>query len=178
MQTATAKWTKIATDVANAGFSAHYRGPMGCKDKWQVLFSDYKKIGDYKNGTGNSEDYFRMSSRRRKELNLPSNFCPAYFKEMERFFHQCPCVKPPHQRDNFAQDDHIFETLEQLADYCTENQIDLASVAPTGLGTSRIPPRSAMVPSSAAQRGKEKLDNTARNMNPDPRPVNTAVKRR
>jgi hypothetical protein len=50
---------------------------MGCKDKWQVLFSDYKKIGDYKNGTGNSEDYFRMSSRRRKELNLPSNFCPA-----------------------------------------------------------------------------------------------------
>jgi hypothetical protein len=34
METATVKWTKVAADVAKAGFSAHYRGPMGCKDKW------------------------------------------------------------------------------------------------------------------------------------------------
>jgi hypothetical protein len=64
METATMEWMKVANDVANSGFSAHYRGPMGCKDKWQVMFSDYKKVNDYRSGTGNNEDYFRMSSKR------------------------------------------------------------------------------------------------------------------
>jgi hypothetical protein len=76
MESAIAKWTKIASDVAQAGFSTHYRGPMACKNKWQVFFSDYKKIMDYRKGTGHNEDYFRMGSRRRKEVNLPPNFCP------------------------------------------------------------------------------------------------------
>jgi hypothetical protein len=75
MEMATTKWTKVANDVANSGFSAHYRGPLGCKDKWQVLFSDYKKINDYRSGTGHNEDYFRMHSKRQKELNLSTNFC-------------------------------------------------------------------------------------------------------
>jgi hypothetical protein len=69
---------------------------MACKDKWQVLFSDYKKIVDYRKGTGHNEDYFRMGSRRKKEVNLPPNFCPQHFKEMERFLHQRPSVNPPH----------------------------------------------------------------------------------
>jgi hypothetical protein len=46
METATQKWTRIATDVSGAGFSTQYRGAMACKDKWQTLLADYKKISD------------------------------------------------------------------------------------------------------------------------------------
>jgi hypothetical protein len=195
MESAIAKWTKVAFDVAQAGFSVHYRGPMAYKDNWQVLFSDYKKIVDYQKGTGHNEDYFRMGSRRRKEVNLPPNFCPQHFKEMERFLHQRPSVNPPHQRDNFGDNDQAFETPEQLANFCAENNIDIstdddddfvpdptvrhspASLAPAGMGISQLPQRPPPGSSTAAQRGKERLENCARNMNLDPRPMNTAVKR-
>jgi hypothetical protein len=40
METAAVKWTRISEDVARAGFSNYYRGPIACKDKWQSLFSD------------------------------------------------------------------------------------------------------------------------------------------
>jgi hypothetical protein len=79
MESATKKWTRIATDVSNASFSAHYRGGSACKDKWQTFFTDYKKISDYKAATGSSEDYFHMAGKRRKELTLPPNFCSSHF---------------------------------------------------------------------------------------------------
>jgi ribonuclease HI len=63
MESATKKWTRIVTDVSNAEFSAHYRGPIACKDKWQTLFADYKKISDYKAAIGSTEDYFHMASK-------------------------------------------------------------------------------------------------------------------
>jgi hypothetical protein len=196
METAIVKWTRVANDVAAAGFSVHFRGSTGCKDKWQVLFSDYKKISDYKSGTGHNEEYFRMPSKRRKELNLPSNFCPSHYKEMERFLHQRPSVNPPHQRDNFAEDDHVFDTEEEAGQHGGQSDVPVAdaddddfqmdpilrhspaSLAPHGMGSSRLPPKPTKPVSTTALRGKERLDNAARNMNPDPRPVNTAVKRR
>jgi hypothetical protein len=68
MDTAMTKWSRIAHDIGKAGFSNFYCGPIACKDKWQSLFGDYKKIKDYCSATGNNEDYFHMSSKRRKEL--------------------------------------------------------------------------------------------------------------
>jgi hypothetical protein len=91
MESATQKWTKIATNVSKAGFSAHYRGAMACKYNWQTLFANYKKISDYKSTTWNTEDYFHMSNRRRKELTLPPNFCAFHYRELEKFLNQCPC---------------------------------------------------------------------------------------
>jgi hypothetical protein len=156
METATTKWTKVANDIANFGFSAHCRGLLGCKDKWQVLFSDYKKINDYRSGTGHNGDYFRMHSRRRKELNLPTNFCQTYFKEMERFMYQRPSVNPPHQRDNFGENDHVFVLAAHHEEDGAENDVEVvdeedddfevdpvlrqspAALAPSGLAGSRL----------------------------------------
>jgi hypothetical protein len=108
MESATQKWTKVANDVSKAGFSAHYRGALACKDKWQTLFADYKKISDYKGATGNREDYFYMGSKRRKELTLPPNFCASHYREMEKFLSQRPCLNPPRQVDSFMDDDDDF----------------------------------------------------------------------
>ena len=87
METAIVKWTKITNNVANVGFSVHFRRPMRCKDKPHVLFSYYKKISDYKNDTRHNQDYFCMPNKKRNEVNLPTNFCQSHFKEMEYFLH-------------------------------------------------------------------------------------------
>jgi hypothetical protein len=85
MEPALLKWTQIAEEVGKAGCSTFPRGPLACRDKWQTLFSEYKKICDYKGATGSSEDYFRMSSRRHKELTLPANFAHVHYCEMHKF---------------------------------------------------------------------------------------------
>jgi hypothetical protein len=118
METAIQKWTKVANDVSKADFSSHYRGALACKDKWQTLFADFKKISDYKGATGNSEDYFHMANKRRKELTLPPNFCSSHFWEMEKFLGQRPCLNPPRQVDSFINDDDDIQSTEDLVRYC------------------------------------------------------------
>ena len=88
MVTANIKWTRISEDVAKAGFSQYLRGPTSCRDKWQGLLGEYKKIKDYKAAIGANEVYWRMGSKHRKELCLPSNFCSHHYMEMDRFLYQ------------------------------------------------------------------------------------------
>jgi hypothetical protein len=79
MQTASQKWAKIAEAVAKAGCSVYPRGGVASKNKWQTL------LADYKGQTGSNEDYFRMASKRRKELGLPANFCGTQYRDMKMF---------------------------------------------------------------------------------------------
>jgi hypothetical protein len=195
MESATKKWTRIATDISNAGFSTHYRGPTACKDKWQTLFEDYKKISDYKAATRSTEDYFYMASKRRKELTLPSKFCSSHFRKMEKFLNQRPCLNPPRQEDSFNDEDDDFRTSEELARLCaqqhiTEEMLAGAEVsgdpplhpaaAPIGLGGNAGPglPQKPPTSSSHVVKRKEKLENAAHNLAQDPRPTNTAIRRR
>jgi hypothetical protein len=99
MEMATHKWSKIAEAVAKAGCLVYPRGGAACRDKWQTLFAEYKKIYDYKRRSGNNEDYFRMASKRRKDLGLPANFCGTQYRDMERFLSQRPCLNPPPTRE-------------------------------------------------------------------------------
>jgi hypothetical protein len=168
---------------------------MVCKDKWQTLFADYKKINDYRSATGNTEDYFHMSGKRRKELTLPLNFCSSHFREMEKFLSQRPCLNPPRQWDSFTVEVGDLQSTEDLACFCAQHHItedmlvgDHGSVdllphqnlhgtsgSANAVGQSSRGPPPASV---SAAKGKEKLDNAARNMSTDPRPTNTTVKRR
>ena len=195
MESATQKWTKVATDVSKAGFSSHFRGALACKDKWQTLFADFKKISDYKGATGNREDYFHMANKRRKELTLPPNFCASHFREMEKFLSQRPCMNPPRQVDSFFEEDDDFQSTEDLARYCAAQHIteemlhgDQGSTDPAVQQNFQVPkgsgpagPRLPRQPHTVAHhssKGKEKLENAANNMSCDPRPPNTAVRRR
>jgi hypothetical protein len=87
IETAIFKWERVTDNIEKAGFSQYYRGASTCKDKWQGLFGDYKKIKDYKDATGCNKDYFGMGFKKRKELYLPANFCMSHYKEMDRFLH-------------------------------------------------------------------------------------------
>jgi hypothetical protein len=88
--------------------SDHYRGPQACKDKWNTLYGDYKKVKDYMGAIGNSKDYFQLSSKRRKELTLAACFWRSQFNEMDRFLKEHPRLNPLHQRDLLDDSDHSF----------------------------------------------------------------------
>jgi hypothetical protein len=195
METATQKWTKIATNVSTAGFSTHFRGAMACKDKWQTLLADYKKISDYRGATWNRKDYFHMPGRWRKELTLPVNFCASHYREMEKFLSQRPCLNPPKQRDSFAAEEGDIQSADDLARFYSQHNITedmlgadqgfLDPVLQHNLSDTVVPGSSAARASRRhpplslhAATGKEKLDNAARNMSVDHRPPNTAVRRR
>jgi hypothetical protein len=44
METAVQKWTKVVDAVAKTGCSVYPRAIGACRDKWQTLLADYKKI--------------------------------------------------------------------------------------------------------------------------------------
>jgi hypothetical protein len=164
----------------------HERGPSACKDKWQTLFADFKKISDYKSATGSHEDYFHMPTKRRKDLTLPANFCSTHYREMEKFLSQRPCLNPPWQRDSFGFEDDDIHSTEDLARYCSVHHVteemltdggfpdpDIVGDIPSpGVGGSHGPrlPQTAGPSAIHMEKGKEKLENVARNMAADPRP--------
>jgi hypothetical protein len=206
METAAVKWTRISEDVARAGFSNYYRGPIACKDKWQSLFSDYKKIKDYRSAIGSNEDFFSMGSKLRKELTLPWNFCPQHFREMDWFVHQRPCLNPLRETDTFSDSDPMYMSPKQLHAYYKDHNIDPNSLGhdetytaealagaiyghyPTSLHVGgsaghvpAVPPRPLKTPTRKLScKGEDKLSAVEKNVNmkPDCRPSNTAVKRR
>lgn len=55
------KWTKTSEEVARKRCSNYYQIYEGCKDKWEAVFGDYKKIVDDKKHTCNNEDNFCMT---------------------------------------------------------------------------------------------------------------------
>ena len=194
MQTTTQKWEKVVSDVSKAGFSVHHRGAAACKDKWQILLADFKKISDYNAATGSWEDYFHMPTKRHKELTLPANFCATHFREMEKFMSQRPCLNPPRQQDSFALEENNIHSTKDLARYCSVHHVteemliggDVASdpdimgdMASPGMGGSQgLRLQHTAGPSALhSSKRKEKLDNAARNMATDPRPMNTRVRR-
>ena len=47
---------------------------------------------------------------------------------MEYLLYQRPFINPPHQWDNFAKDDHIFDTEEKALYYGGQNDVPLTDV--------------------------------------------------
>jgi hypothetical protein len=57
-----------------------------------------------------------MTSKRRKELTLPTNFVSFHFNEMDKFLSQRLVFNPLHQRDTMADNDHVFLQTNQMND--------------------------------------------------------------
>ena len=60
------------------------------------MYGDCKKLKDCRLATSHSEDYFKMISKRRKELTLLANFVSFHFNEMGKFLSQRLVLNPPH----------------------------------------------------------------------------------
>jgi len=55
-ETLVSKWRKILTLVMNAGCSTHVKNGPICKDKWNTITSDFKKIFDLVVGIGQNQE--------------------------------------------------------------------------------------------------------------------------
>ena len=108
METIVTCWTKVAREVQAASSADFFRGFTAYKEKWATMYGDYKKLKDYKLATSHNEDYFKMTSKRRKELTLPANFVSFHFNEMDKFLSQRPILNPPHQHDTMVVNDHML----------------------------------------------------------------------
>jgi hypothetical protein len=140
------------------------------------------------------EDYFHMASKRRKDPNLPPNFCSAHYREMEFFLSQRLCLNPPRQRDSFTNEDNNVPSTEELAMFCAAENLTAEMLSEEGfadpvlqhnislhrIGENLDPrlPRKPGVANTCTTKGKDKLENAAKNMSVDPRPMNTTVRRR
>ena len=105
--------------------------------------------------------------------------------------------EPPKAAGTFCMEDDDIQSTEDLARYCTSHHITkemltggdvcpdpdiLGDIPLLGVDRSHGPRLPYAVPVAIAGihigKGKEKLENAARNMAADPRPTNTAVRRR
>jgi hypothetical protein len=60
METTITKWKCIFEVIMeNFHFHHHYDEPT-CKDKWEALYGNYKKIHYYQNVTSHNEEYWDM----------------------------------------------------------------------------------------------------------------------
>ena len=69
------KWCRISEQVMHAGFSQCSRDGASCKNKWNQLLPEYKRISDYLGRSGrNIDDYWDLLPVERKEEGLPKQF--------------------------------------------------------------------------------------------------------
>ncbi len=56
------KWKKSFVILMSVGFFEHMRNNPTCKDKWGVIFGNFKKIFDHWLGTWQNENDWAMNS--------------------------------------------------------------------------------------------------------------------
>ncbi len=62
------------TLVMNAGCSTHVKNGPTCKDKWNMITSDFKKIFDLVVGIGQNQENQAMIIQENNNKQLPHNF--------------------------------------------------------------------------------------------------------
>jgi hypothetical protein len=103
--------------------ASHYRYKESCRDKWQGIYGDYKRIYDYVKGTGLNERYEDMTPDARAEVGLPRHFSPYHFRLIDSFCKDRPNVHPPHSRDSSdpENNDNFLPNQLPVTDMDTED---------------------------------------------------------
>ena len=108
------KWRRISQQVMLAGFSQCPRDGASCKNKWNQLVPDYKRISDYLGRTGrNIRDYWDLSSGERKDEGLPRQFSHEFYAAIDDWYGTRPQINPPHVRDVLSPHDANYSSGRQ-----------------------------------------------------------------
>lgn len=79
--TASDKWQSVADFLVTQGV---VKTREQCRQKWENLMRDFKKIKDYRTPNGNN-DYWTMDAAVRKDKKLPGQFSERIYEAMEQF---------------------------------------------------------------------------------------------
>jgi hypothetical protein len=104
MEKADMRWASISEYVMKKTRSdegaSYYRDKDACRDKWQGIYGDYKRIYDYLKGTGVNQVYEELIPKERANAGLPRHFSPYYYQLIHSFCKDSPNVELPHARDS------------------------------------------------------------------------------
>eukprot|EP01018_Ginkgo_biloba_P016914 Gb_32376 [translate_table: standard] len=86
------KWRAVETYCSKNGV---IRTPIQCRDRWEHIQPDYKRIRDYENNIPSGHDsYWNMTSGERIAKKLPSNYTKEIFEAMDKSFGYDRAINP------------------------------------------------------------------------------------
>jgi glutathionylspermidine synthase len=62
------------------------RSAQQCRDRWERMSADFKKVGDFEKHNRSGPSYWQMSIDERKHKKLPSNFQQEVFHSLLEWF--------------------------------------------------------------------------------------------
>ncbi|GLJ31486.1 hypothetical protein SUGI_0631870 [Cryptomeria japonica] len=90
--TSTEKWKIVQEYCSHHGV---FRTANQCRDQWEHIFPDFKRIRDYETHIPSGHDsYWNMTSRERVEKRLPPNFPKELMDAMEINFGSDRAIDP------------------------------------------------------------------------------------
>lgn len=85
------------------------RNQKMCKDKWNGLNGDYRKVADYGKSTENHTSFWDLNNEDKDKFGLPGVFHSNFFDAIEAFQGERIINMPLHLRDSQLLDDSSSE---------------------------------------------------------------------
>jgi hypothetical protein len=126
MEKADTRWATICEFVMKKTRSdegaCHFHDKDACRDKWQGIYRNYKRIYDYLKETGVNQVYEDLTPEERTEAGLPWHFNSYHYELIHSFCKNRPNVQLRHARDSSDPDrnDNFLPDQQPPTDLDTE----------------------------------------------------------
>lgn len=93
------RWTKIIDQLQNMINAQVPQNSKTCKDKWNGLHSNYKKIAYYHKGIDHNTSYWELVVDECDKFHLPRQFGCEFYEAIDMFQGKKNVNKPIHVKD-------------------------------------------------------------------------------
>lgn len=98
------KWKQISVQCQKNGLE---RTATQCRDRWEHIIPDYKKIRHYERSIPPGHDSFwNMTAKERSEKKLPTNYAKETYEALEKYFGQNESSSPADMIIDTSASDH------------------------------------------------------------------------
>jgi hypothetical protein len=79
------------------------------KDKWKVVYEDFKRIFYYIASMGNNTRYWDLTLQEKTNLNVFCHYNKTMYEMIDSFMGGHPMLYPSYVHNLMALDEHVFE---------------------------------------------------------------------
>ncbi|GLJ24755.1 hypothetical protein SUGI_0473210 [Cryptomeria japonica] len=98
------KWKQISLQCQKSGLR---RNGTQCRDRWEHIIPDYKKIRDYERNTPPGHmSFWNMMAKERMDKKLPTNYSKEIYEAIENYFGQNQSGSPADMIIDTSASDH------------------------------------------------------------------------
>ncbi len=105
------QWDKIAKELQKKTKIKNPRSETMCKDNWNVLNFDYKKLADYHKGTGNHTNFYELSFQEKERFHSTLHFNQECYNAIESFQGEKVINVPFHMRNVNVKGNGVYRPL-------------------------------------------------------------------